>query len=59
MRSILMLPLRLGDRTLGAVSLVASKGRRRYDEDDVLFGADLARRAAIAIENARLYAARG
>ncbi|HEU4973760.1 MAG TPA: SpoIIE family protein phosphatase [Baekduia sp.] len=58
LRSMLVLPLRLGDRTLGLVTLVAAERRRRFEEDDVAFGVDLARRAAIAIENARLYEGR-
>ncbi|HVY48383.1 MAG TPA: ATP-binding protein, partial [Minicystis sp.] len=50
-------PLRAGPTTLGALTLVFAESRRSYAAEDVAFAEDLARRAAIAIQNARLYAA--
>ena len=48
-------PLRVKERTLGVMSFVAAESGRRYDAVDLGAAEDLARRAAIAIENARLY----
>jgi PAS domain S-box-containing protein len=54
-RSAMAVPMRLGDVTLGAISLVTAESGRRYDEDDLLFAQDLALRAATAVQNARLF----
>ena len=53
--SVLIVPLIARARTLGTLSLVYAESGRRYDEDDLRFAEDLARRAAIAVDNARLY----
>ena len=53
--SYVIVPLIARDRTLGALSLVAGEARRRYGPADLALAAELARRAAIAIDNARLY----
>ena len=55
-RSHVAFPLLLGTRTLGAITL-AFVGDRRYTADDLPFFDALASRAAVAIENARLYRA--
>jgi len=57
LRSVLMVPIRSPARTLGAMTLVASESRRRFSEDDRRFAEQLADRAGVAIENARLYRA--
>ncbi|NUQ21109.1 MAG: PAS domain S-box protein [Gemmatimonadaceae bacterium] len=54
-RSCISVPLVSSNRVLGALTLVHSVSGRRYDEDDLAFAATLARRAALAIENARLF----
>jgi PAS domain S-box-containing protein len=54
-RSILILPLTARGRTLGAMTLVSSDPGRLYGEDDLRFALDLASRAALAVDNARLY----
>ena len=56
MSSYIGVPLRLRDRTVGVLSLVMSESGRRYRPEDLALAEELARRAAIAIENARLYA---
>ena len=56
-RSHLSLPLRIRGRTLGVLSLVHGESGRRFGPDDLPFGEELARRAAIAIDNARLFEA--
>jgi PAS domain S-box-containing protein len=52
-RSVITLPLRSGGRTFGALTLIAE--RREFDNADFALGQQLSARAAIAIENARLY----
>ncbi|WP_395659834.1 SpoIIE family protein phosphatase [Nocardioides sp.] len=54
-RSMLICPLAVGDRVLGAIMWMAGEGSRRFDADDRAFGEDLARRAAVAIDNAQLH----
>ncbi|WP_028638087.1 SpoIIE family protein phosphatase [Nocardioides sp. URHA0032] len=54
-RSMMSCPLIAGDRALGVVTWVAGEGSRRFDADDLAFAEDLARRAAIAIDNAQLH----
>jgi PAS domain S-box-containing protein len=56
MRSGMVVPMRIGDETLGAITLVSAESGRRFDEDDLAFVEDLALRAATAVQNARLYA---
>ena len=55
-RSAMVVPLVVADRVLGAVSFVSSHPRR-YGQRDLELATELARRAALAIENARLYEA--
>jgi signal transduction histidine kinase/ActR/RegA family two-component response regulator len=55
-RSHLAVPLSIGERTLGAISL-GFVGTRRYRITDVPLAEALASRAAVAIQNARLYRA--
>jgi PAS domain S-box-containing protein len=54
-RSMVTVPLRHGERTLGALTLFFADSGRRHTEDDVALSEELARRAAMAVENARLY----
>lgn len=52
--SVIIAPLSARGRTFGALTLVASRGRE-YTEEDRQLAEDLADRAALAIENARLH----
>ncbi|MDQ3992016.1 MAG: SpoIIE family protein phosphatase [Actinomycetota bacterium] len=52
--SAMVVPLSARGRTLGAITLVGGPGRA-YAGDDLALAEDLARRAALAIDNARLY----
>lgn len=54
-RSTLVVPLLARDRTLGAITFAVSDSGRRYGEADLALAEDLARRAAVAVDNARLY----
>ena len=56
-RSYICVPLVARDRAYGAISLVMSDSMRRYSERDLELAIELARRAAIAVDNSRLYAA--
>lgn len=53
--SYISAPLLARGETLGALYLVAVAGRRAYGDDDLDLATDLARRAALAVDNARLY----
>jgi signal transduction histidine kinase/ActR/RegA family two-component response regulator len=57
LRSAVVVPITTGARVLGALTLVFAESGRRYDERDLAFVEEVGRRAGIAIENARLYAA--
>jgi PAS domain S-box-containing protein len=57
MESAMVVPLTAGGRTFGALMLVSSDPERLYDEDDLDFAKHLGRRAAVAVDNARLYGA--
>ncbi|MGY1856150.1 SpoIIE family protein phosphatase [Modestobacter sp. SYSU DS0290] len=53
--SQLTVPLVARRRTLGALTLVAETQDRRFGPDDVDLARDLSRRAAMAMDNVRLY----
>jgi PAS domain S-box-containing protein len=54
-RSVMIAPLRARGRTLGAITLIAGESGRRYDARDLVLAESLADRAALAVDNARLY----
>lgn len=56
-RSGMFVPLIARGRTLGAIAFIHSDSDRRYDEADLEFAEDLAGRAALYIDNARLFQA--
>ena len=51
----IVVPLTARGRTLGVLTLCMSESHRRYDEADLAVAQDLAQRAAIAVDNARLF----
>jgi PAS domain S-box-containing protein len=53
--SYLVAPLVARERTLGAITFVSAESERRYGEADLGLARELARRAALAVDNARLY----
>jgi PAS domain S-box-containing protein len=55
MESAMCVPLTAAGRTFGALMLVSSDPNRLFDEDDLDFAKHLGRRAAVAVDNARLY----
>jgi PAS domain S-box-containing protein len=56
-KSAIVVPLNARGRTLGALSLLRIEGGAAYDRHDLLLTETLSRRAALVLENARLYAA--
>jgi len=54
-RSILCVPMRLKERTVGAMQLLNKADGRGFTDQDMQLLTTLAAQAAIAIENARLY----
>lgn len=57
LRSYIGVPLVRGGKTFGVITLVMAESRRRYSESDLEGALALADRAALAVENARLFRA--
>jgi serine phosphatase RsbU (regulator of sigma subunit) len=51
----MVVPLRGRGRTIGVVTFASLSRDRRYSDEDLLLAEELARRAALALDNARLY----
>jgi serine phosphatase RsbU (regulator of sigma subunit) len=58
LKSYVIVPLVARGRTLGAITLVSAESERRYGTDELHLAEELARRAALAVDNARLYRSR-
>ena len=56
-RSLMVAPITARGRNLGALTFVAAESDRRFGRSDLGLAEDVARRAALAVENARLYKA--
>jgi serine phosphatase RsbU (regulator of sigma subunit) len=57
-RSAAVVPMRIGERTLGALTLVSAESRRELDAADIQLAQHIAARAAVAIENSRVHSER-
>jgi PAS domain S-box-containing protein len=57
LRSSILVPIRLHDQSLGTITFMHAESGRHYEHDDLVVAQELASRAALAIENARLHAA--
>jgi PAS domain S-box-containing protein len=55
LRSYVCVPLIARGHVLGALSLVYAESGRAYDDSDLVLAEELARRAAVAIDNSRLF----
>ena len=55
LKSFITVPLVARERTIGALTLSSTRERREYTSEDIAFAQEIANRAALAIENARLY----
>src|SRR5262249_26231021 len=53
--SYMCVPMKGREGVLGAITFVSSESGRRFGAGELIVGEELARRAANAIENARLY----
>jgi light-regulated signal transduction histidine kinase (bacteriophytochrome) len=53
--SAMVVPLIARNRTLGAMTFASENPAKRYTNEDLNFAEELARRAALGIDNARLY----
>ena len=53
--SVAVMPLKAGERTLGAMALVTLRDRGPQSPEELETAAEVARRAGIALDNARLY----
>jgi PAS domain S-box-containing protein len=55
LHSYLCVPLRARGRVLGALTFATAESGRRYGAEDLALAQELARRVALAMDNARLY----
>lgn len=55
--AVIIVPLQVRERTIGALTFVSAESGRHYSVADLAFAEEVARRAALAVENARLYTA--
>lgn len=53
--SVMIVPFNIQGRTLGAMTLINTESRRHFNDEDLALAELVAERAAVAIENARLY----
>jgi PAS domain S-box-containing protein len=55
LRSAMIVPLKARGQILGAIAFASAESERRFDEEDLEFAKEVAGRAALSIDNARLY----
>jgi signal transduction histidine kinase/CheY-like chemotaxis protein len=55
-KSAMVVPMTARGRAIGTLSFITTRPERRYGPADLALARDLAQRAAIAVDNARLYA---
>jgi PAS domain S-box-containing protein len=55
MKSVMIVPLIAQGRVIGCISFVTAESNRRYDHTDLTLATDISHRAALAVENSRLY----
>ena len=56
MRAYFIVPLVARGRTLGALAALQAESQRQFSDDDCALIAEIAQRASLALDNARLYA---
>jgi PAS domain S-box-containing protein len=54
-RSAMIVPLNVREQTLGAIAFASAESGRVYGPEDLTLAAELGARAAVAVDNARLY----
>lgn len=55
MKAVCAVPLVARDRVIGAMAAIQADSERRFEADDVALLSELGRRAALALDNVRLY----
>ena len=55
--SLMIVPIVVGSRAEGTLTLASSESRRQFDDEDLALACEIGRRAGTAIENARAYRA--
>ncbi|MBW3633712.1 MAG: GAF domain-containing protein, partial [Chloroflexi bacterium] len=55
LRSAMIVPMIARERSVGVITFAAAESGHRYDERDLQLTQELARRAALAVDNAHLY----
>ncbi len=55
-RSVMVVPIQVRERIFGAINLIRTDAARPYDAEALQLAEELARRAAIAIDNSRVHA---
>ncbi|MEH2198869.1 PAS domain S-box protein [Nostoc sp.] len=55
MKSVMIVPLIAHQQVLGTITFITAESNRRYDRTDLTLATDISHRAALAVENARLY----
>jgi signal transduction histidine kinase len=55
LRSAMVVPLTVGHVPFGVVSFVTAESGRQYEPQDLVLASEVARRASLAVENARAY----
>jgi serine phosphatase RsbU (regulator of sigma subunit) len=58
MRAVLIVPMAIRGRAIGALTMVSAESGRSFDLGDLEFAEQIAARAALAVEGARLYSER-
>jgi PAS domain S-box-containing protein len=58
MRAAVIVPMAVRGRTIGALTMVSAESGRTFDAGDLEFAEQIAARAALAVEGARLYSER-
>lgn len=56
LRSAMIVPIKVRDRVFGAINFIRGPADPLYDDQDLTLAQELARRAAIAIDNSRVHA---
>jgi PAS domain S-box-containing protein len=56
LQSVMIVPIQIRGGNFGAITFVSAESGHSYDDDDLRLAQELARRAAIAIDNARVHA---
>lgn len=55
LRSVMTVPLIVGQKPFGVVSFLTAESGRRYEASDLILAREIALRASLAVENARAY----